>query len=389
MAAKKMSSVYVSWPKPDFEYTVKTHKHFRRNYHGAMLYAHYELTATELKKEVTKHLRTKDPKHPLLDRIKDMNENRFTTIGKYMYLLNHGCDVPDDIFAGMMPALEKVIHEEETRIAATLKIANRAKQENAESNGQVLPVAKAVISIQDRLRERAREVAGEVEGWIDEFICDKKQAAKTVEEFVNLFQSADLKAQHMRHILDIFEKRSLEIAAAVEGKDKELTEAYSNYTKPELKKYDLFHKNLLKACVMMQEVAKVDRAPRKKKAVSAEKVVSKVKYKKDDKALGLVSLNPAQLIGVKEAWIFDTKTRKLTKYVADDIAVTLSVKGASIIGVNLAKSTSKTLRYPATQLAAFKKCGKVQLRTFMEDIPTVGISPTGRINENQIILKVL
>ena len=88
MAVKKMSGVYVSWPKPDFEYTVKTHKHFRRNFHGAMLYAHYEMTASELKKEVTKYLRTTDAKHPLLDRIKEMNENRFTTIGKYMYLLN-------------------------------------------------------------------------------------------------------------------------------------------------------------------------------------------------------------------------------------------------------------------------------------------------------------
>jgi hypothetical protein len=388
MAVKKTSSVYVSWPKPDFEYTVKTHKHFRRNFHGAMLYAHYEMTAAELKKEVTKYLRSKDPKHPLLERIKDINENRFTTIGKYMYLLNHGCDVPDDIFAGMMPALEKTIYEEETRLAAVEKEAEKAQHKEAKGSVEIQPVVKAVISIQERLREKAREVAGEVEGWIDEFMMDKKQAAKTVEEFVNLFKSADLKSQHMRHIQDIFERRADEIAEAALGKDKDLAEAYSNYTKPELKKFDVFHKNLLKACVMMQEVAKVERAPRVKKAVSSDKVVSKLKYKKDDKVLGIVSVNPTSIIGAKEVWVFDTKTRKLTKYVADDIVGPLSVKGASIIGLNQAKSTSKTLRYPATQLAAFKKCGKVQLRTFMEEIPTVGISPTGKINENQIILKI-
>ena len=388
MAVKKMSGVYVSWPKPDFEYTVKTHKHFRRNFHGAMLYAHYEMTASELKKEVTKYLRTKDPKHPLLERIKEMNENRFTTIGKYMYLLNHGCDVPDEIFEGMMPALEKVIYEEETRLASIAKATIRAQQENEEGNEKAEPIVKAVISIQDRLREKAREVAGEVEGWIDDFMLDKKQAAKTVEEFVNLFKGAYLKAPHMRHIQDIFERRAKEIADAASGADKDLAEAYSTYTKPELKKFDLFHKNLLKACVMMQEVAKVERAPRKKKLVSTEKVVSKLKYKKDDKTLGIVSLNPTQIVGAKEVWVFDVKTRKLAKYVADDTAVTLSVKGASIIGINQAKSTSKTLRSPAIQLAEFKKCGKVQLRTFMDTITTVGISPTGKINENQIILKV-
>lgn len=388
MAVKKMSGVYVSWPKPDFEYTVKTHKHFRRNFHGAMLYAHYEMTAIELKKEVVKYLKHIDPKHAFLERIKDMNENRFTTIGKYMYLLNHGCDVPDDIFAGMMPALEKVINEEEARVASVEKAAKNAQQDKAESTSELQQPTKTVISIQDRLREKAREVAGEVEGWIDDFMLDKKQPAKTLEEFVNLFKSSDLKAQHMRHIQDIFERRAEEISEAAEGKDKELAEAYSNYTKPELKKFDLFHKNLLKACVMMQEVAKVERAPRKKKAVSTEKVVSKLKFKKEDTALGIVSLNPTSIIGAKEVWVFDTKTRKLTKYVADDVAGTLSVKGASIIGLNQAKSSSKTLRYPVTQLAAFKKCGKVQLRTFMEDIPTVGISPTGKINENQIILKI-
>ncbi len=386
MAEKKMSAVYVSWPKPDFEFTVKTHKQFRRNFYGAMQYAHYELSATELKREVVKYLKTKDAKHPLLERIKDMHENRFITVGKYMYLLNHGCDIPDDFFNSLMPALERVINEEEAKQAAIEKSAATAARENPVADSTSV---KAVISIQDRLKEKAREAAGEVEGWLDEFIYDKKQSAKTVEEFVNLFKSMELKSPHMRHIQNMFDRRAEEVAIAAIGEDKNILEGYGNFTKPELKKLDMFHKNLLKACNMMQEVAKVERAPRKKKPVSTDKLISKLKYKKDDKALGIVSLNPAQIIGSKEVWVFDVKTRKLTKYVADDIAATLSVKGASIIGINQLKSTSKTLRKPAEQLAAFKKAGKVQLRTFMEDIATVGISPTGKINENQIILKIL
>ena len=139
---------------------------------------------------------------------------------------------------------------------------------------------------------------------------------------------------------------------------------------------------------MMQESAKVERAPRKKKLVSADKVVFKLKYKKDDKTLGIVSLNPTQIIGAKEVWCFDTKTRKLIRFVADDVVGPLNVKGASIIGLNSAKSISKTLRKPLDQLAAFKKCGKVQLRTFMDEIGTVGITPNGKINENYIILKI-
>ena len=386
MAEKKLSAVYVSWPKPDFELTVKTNKHFRRNFYGAMQYAHYELSAVELKREVVKYLKTLDPKHPILDRIKDMHENRFITVGKYMYLLNHGCDIPDDFFSSLMPALEKIINEEEVKQATAEKNAALEKKHSSDDVGT--PV-KPIISIQDRIKEKARETAGEVEGWIDEFMCNKKQTPKLVEDFINLFKTADLKAPHMRVIQEIFSRRAAEIASAASGEDKFLLEGYCNFNKGELKKFDIFHRNLLKACDMMQEVAKVERAPRKKKPVSTEKIVSKLKYKKEDKILGIVSLNPTSILGAKECWIFDTKTRKLTKYVADDIAGTLSVKGASIIGINQAKSSSKTLRKPAEQLAAFKKCGKVQLRTFMEDIATVAISPTGKINENQIILRIL
>lgn len=384
MAAKKSAGVYASWPKPDFTYTVKSNKNFRRNFHGAMLYAHYELSATELKNEVIKYLKALDPKHQLLSRIKDMNENRFVTVGKYMYILNHSCDIPDDIFAGLMPALEKVVHEEETKIST---LAKQAKDEI--TTGDSVLSIKPAISIQDRLRDKAREVAAEVEGWVDDFTYNKTQSAKTVEDFINLFKTNDLKSPHTRYIYSIFTRRADEIAEALEGKNKDLVEAYSNFTKPELKRFDLFHKNLLKACDMMQEVAKVERAPRKKKSVSVEKIVSKIKYKKEDKTLGIVSLNPAQIIGSKEAWTFDTKTRKLMRYVADDIAGTLTVKGAAIIGYNESKSVSKTLRKPVDQLAAFKKSGKVQLRTFMDDIGTVGITPNGRMNENVVILRIL
>jgi len=40
------------------------------------------------------------------------------------------------------------------------------------------------------------------------------------------------------------------------------------------------------------------------------------------------------------------------------------------------------------QLAEFNKCGKVSLRTFMDTIKTIDIKATGRINQNQILLKV-
>ena len=215
---------------------------------------------------------------------------------------------------------------------------------------------------------------------------DRKLPAKTVEEFSNLFKANELKAPHARHMKLIFERRAAEIAEAVEGKDKDLAEAYSNFSKPELKKLDLFYKNLLKAAEMMQEVAKVTRAPRKKKPMSHEKLVSKIKYKKEDNALGIVSTHPVHIIGAKEVWVYNTKTRKLAQYKASD-ASGLTVKGASLLNYST-DSAEKTLRKPAEALADFKKATKVKLRTFLKDLSTVDIPCNGKLNEHHIILRI-
>lgn len=387
MAGKRQvsSGVHVSWPKPNFAQTVKTHKNFKSNFQGAMLYAHYEMSAIDLKKEVIKYLKSIDAKHPFLDRIKDKDENRFVTVGKYMYILNHGSDIPEEVFPKLMPALEKILDEEEAKEdALRQETARLKKKDDADTNVEAVP--KVVISIQDRIREKAREVAGEVEGWLDDFVMDPKSTPKSVEDFVSLFKANDLKGPHARHLFAIFESRSAEIEEVLEGKDKDLVEAYSNFTKPELKKFSQLYKNILGACDMFQEVAKVVRAPRKKKPVSHDKLIAKLKYKKDDSSLGIVSLNPVQIIGSKEVWVYNTKTRKLAQYKALD-ADGLSVKGASLVNFS-ADSAEKTLRKPAESLAEFKKATKVKLRTFLKELSTVDIPCGGKINEHHVILRI-
>lgn len=381
MAVKKYKGSFTDWPKPIFAQTVRTNKHYRQHYQGALMYAHYEMSSIELKKEVVKYLRNIDTKHSMLDRIKEMHENRFATIGKYVYILNHGGDLPDNVTPSVMPFLEKIINREEIKAEAERKELALVVQ-----TSEATVVNKIVVSIQDRLREKAREVAGEVEGWIDDFCQDKKMPAKTVEEFVNLYRTYELKGPHARHMQNIFERRAAEIVEAAEGKNKDLNEGYSNFTKPELKKFALFHTNLLKACDMLQEVAKVERAPRKPKPVSQDKIVSKLKFKKDDNTLGIVSLNPVLILGSKEVWLYNTKTRKLAQYKALDERG-LSVKGAGLINYTT-DSVEKTIRKPAETLAEFKKTSKVKLRTFMKDLTTVDIPCNGKLNENHIILRI-
>ena len=373
------------WAKPTFSSINKSDKNFKSNFHSAMMYAHYELSATDLKKEVVKYIKHIDPKHKLLSRISSMHENRFVTVGKYMYVLNHGGEIPDNIVPTLMPALEKVIYEEEAKAAETNKTANTITGKGGGA-GETCAIPKVVISIQERLREKAREVSGEVEGWIDDFCLNKKLPVKTVDEFVTLFKTNNLKSQHMKYIRDAFENRAKEIEEVIEGNDKDLVEAYSNYSRVEIKKCDTFNKNLFKACDMLQEVAKADRAPRKKKIASVDKVISKLKYKKEDSSLGIASVNPTQLIGAQTVWTYNVKTRKLSQYRALDITG-IQVKGASLTNYS-PDSAEKTVRKPAEVLADFKKASKVKLRTFLKELSTVDVPCSGKLNEHHIILRI-
>ena len=103
-----------------------------------------------------------------------------------------------------------------------------------------------------------------------------------------------------------------------------------------------------------------------------------------------MSIDPKKIIGAQELWVFNTKTRKLGKYVASNgfSSEELSIKGASITGFDEKKSIQKTVRKPDVTLKEFQKAGKVALRKFLEDINATDIKLTGRINKEIVLLKV-
>ena len=79
------------------------------------------------------------------------------------------------------------------------------------------------------------------------------------------------------------------------------------------------------------------------------KLVEKLKYLKTDDKFKIASVQPDQIIGASELWVFNTKTRKLGKYIAKNIdpkglgrdGSGLSVKGTTIIGFDETTSIQK------------------------------------------------
>jgi hypothetical protein len=242
-------------------------------------------------------------------------------------------------------------------------------------------------SIQERVKEAAYRMTEEIEDALEAFANDPETFEPKAFKMLNLLKGKEVKAAHARIIKDLYSRNLAELIEAAGTKDEQLKEAYSHLSKANLKKITIFYQEIASACDMLMQEAKVNRAPRAKKSVPAEKLVAKLKYCKSNEQAKLVSISPVDIIGAKELWVYNVKSRKLGKYIASEFN-DLGVKGTTITGYDEFKSVQKTLRKPEDQLKEFKACGKVQLRKFLDDIKAVDIKLNGRINEEIVLLKV-
>lgn len=242
-------------------------------------------------------------------------------------------------------------------------------------------------SIQERLRDTAYAMTEELEDALESFQQDPDAFDPKSFKVLNLLRGKQAKAAHARVIKDFYIRQYDEYLEVADGKCDQLKEAYSHLNKAQVKKITQFYSEIISACDMLAQEAKINRKPRAKKPTDKNKLVSKVKYLKQDDKLKLVSINPEDVIGAKELWVFNVKTRKLGKYVASEFS-DLSIKGTSIVNFDENKSIAKTLRKPEEQLKEFKAAGKVALRKFLDDIKAVDIKLNGRINEETMLLRV-
>ena len=310
------------------------------------------------------HTRTSEAKH-----IRKVHESEFLMTLCWLARMN-------------LRGLELTEHENlvlENEIARLYKLVNKPEV-----------VEKEVVSnrpnVQEIMREKAREAAGELEGLFDEFYTTGKASTK----IVDVVAKYNVMSQHIPLIVEIWKKKQVEFEEVSETDDKELKEAYGNLGKIQLRNTIKFIEQVLSDLNSYISIKKASKAPRKKKAVPVEKIVSKLKYLKEFKdpvnKLDLISVHPTKLHGASEAWVYDTAKRKMHHYVADEYSKSFTVKGNTIIGFDSHTSEIKTLRKPGEQVKEIMG-SKPAARKYFKDIKAVATTPNGRFNENMIILK--
>jgi len=355
---------------------------FQRHWHNAMSYYRLEFNGKDLKPAVIKWMTSVGCTKEDIVAFKKTKDNRCNvTMGAIASCLLRG-----------MPTIRADFNQgRDTAAWLRSEIVNTIEAGKHDIDEDAVAETKPLVvqpSIQERVKESAYKMTEELEDAIEGFQTDPENFDPKAFKVLNLLKGKEVKAAHARLIKTLYSRDLAELEELASGTaDEQLKEGYSHRTKKQIRNLITFYQEIMSACDMLAQEAKVNRKPRKTKVVPKDKLVAKLKYMKSNEPLKLVSINPTDIIGTKELWIFNTKTRKLGKYVASEFN-DLGVKGTTITGFDEFKSVQKTVRKPEEKLKEFKAAGKVQLRKFLEDINSTDTKMNGRINEDTILLKV-
>ena len=239
---------------------------------------------------------------------------------------------------------------------------------------------KPKVSIQDRINEQVSGYIGEIEGKVDDFInSDFKDKYDCYAHLNNL----GCKAVHARKMREFYMKCYNETVDVYNAEDDYLNEAWGHLKPKYHKKIMDFYGVIVDDIDRLIKNSTAQRKPRKKKTLSATRLVSKLKYESEHSNLKLVSINPEKIIGCSELWVYNTKYNRLGVYYAENSVRGLSVKGCTIQNFDSSISIQKTARKPEDVL---KTLTKRTLNKNLKQMKTKEQEVTGRINAQTILL---
>ena len=310
-------------------------------------------------------------KHPKASLIHYVPASKLHSLGWNCRIILRGGKLPEAVWERATQKLDQYLDEAKPSEFTDAE-AEKEKQED-----------KPFVSIQQRVANKVSELRSEIEEQIDVFINNQKSDFNVSQFFIK----NEIKAGIAQIIADSYKPIYREIYDAVSGKDQELTSSYSYMSKDVLKAYLGFVKSIISTGEERASLLKqVNKKQRKKKEKPASVIVAKLQFK--EKHEKLVSINPAQIVGSQQLWVYNIKYRTLSVYNAMGPAG-LSVKGTTITGFDPKTSITKKLRKPEQHISSVLDGGKIVLRKLMGGIKTQGKEATGRINKDTLLMRVI
>lgn len=314
------------------------------------------------KKYVLDYLKSQKTGREILDRISNLPDLQFATIGWTCRIISRGANLSDGVKDRLKLRLQTLIYDA------------KPKEQAEKASGP---------SIQQRMAAQLDSYLAEFEDQLDKFT-----EAGCHSEFkpYDFLRAKDVKGPYASQIAKFYQPQLVEVIDFLENPDDQLREGYSRRPRAQMKRLLAFLTMIIEDCSKIFHNAKISRKPRIKKRKSVDQIVSKIKYKSQDDAFKIKSISPTELVGAQALWFFNTKTRKLGVYHAAN-PDGLNMKGTTILNYDEKLSMSKTLRKPDQVLNNVIQGGKVLLRGLMEDINSKVSPLNGRINKDIVLLR--
>jgi hypothetical protein len=326
--------------------------------------------------------------------IKEANPNVLpSTVGKLVRCLTRGMPSihpqATDYFATLPfhdePPVPKddasVVHYELKRAITLLRASSLA------NDGDGTKVKVPTPSPLDRIRERVhKEIVSPLEDCLEQWAVTRSGNASF--NMSVALRDSKIPAQGCKTILDWLEKNHTEYNGALQREDEQLVEGYSYLSKPELRKIVKSLESMIDDVRNHTKIKNSTRKPRKKKVKDASKQVSKLKYQQHSADWSLDSVSPNRIPSSQRLYLFNTKTRALSVYVASG-ASGFEVKGTSLKGYDTSISFVATLRKPKETLNNILSSTPKQLEKLFSNLSVKKKPANGRINEQMVIVKVV
>jgi len=346
---------------------------YKRKLTDVLNFNNYAFTSKDLMKHVESYAKEKQMDAEFIKEWKKYGAKYTgTTVGSTAKFSAQGAPLAD-------------VHADFVETRMKKAIALGRKKSNGTEEDDNKPKVK-VLTIQDRLKIQLNNFLTDIAHIEDKVIDGEKHKKGEIAEYL---QKSEVPVVSAPKISSYYARVLAEITEAKAKTCEQLTEGYKHLKVADYNRLIAFYTDLIAECDHYTASKKAQRKlkPRKVKPKSKEKLVEKLKYKTQDDVTKLVSISPTKIIGASMLWVYNTKTRKLGCYVADDMLGPLTVKGTSIVGFDEIDSIQKTIKKPAEVLAEFKKMSRAKLKKLLPSISTINLKLTGRLNNQTIILK--
>ena len=234
--------------------------------------------------------------------------------------------------------------------------------------------------------ERVRQITSDFIARIEEYV-DTWQDHLEFDMYKEM-QLADLNSFTASSVLKYYSPQRDEVHELVHKKTPDLLEGYTHLSVPQRKKYLAFFDSLVTDIERYVASKKASRKISRPRIKSADKQVAKVNYCKDSTEHKLTSINPMNIVGSRRLYTFHVKERMLTEFVTQS-ANGFEISGTTIKNYDQVNSRSVRLRKPEEMLGVFQTQTAKQIDKYWATLTTVTVKPTGRINKDMILLRVM